>query len=356
MTRRQLWSVQYALDHAPDRAAEDPAPDPAGADGLCGGRQARGSRYGNAGGFGLIGGGYGDGDWIDTQFREAGNAAVGCGFITWSMAQKPEVLDRALAHKPRAVMLSFGDPRPFAVRIKDAGALLICQVQSRADAEAAIAADADIVIAQGAEAGGHGEKRATMTLVPEVADMLAARAPNTLLCAAGGIADGRGLAAALMLGADGVLVGTRLWASEEALVHDNLKQAALTATGDDTVRQSVTDIARGYDWPERFDIRVMRNPFVEMWLGQEQQLRTAADIERPRYAKAAAEGDASVVAPIVGEAYRLDPVDRTGRGHHRADGRAGGDGLDAWRPRRCGRGRLVRWRSSASSIRPIARR
>lgn len=259
----------------------------------------------NAGGLGLIGGGYGDGDWLDTQFREAGNAVVGCGFITWSMAQKPEVLDRALAHQPRAVMLSFGDPRPFAVRIKDAGALLICQVQSRADAEAAIAADADILIAQGAEAGGHGEKRATLTLVPEVADMLAARAPNTLLCAAGGIADGRGLAAALMLGADGVLVGTRLWASEEALVHDNLKQAALTATGDDTVRQSGTDIARGYDWPKRFDIRVMRNPFVEMWLGQEQQLRTAADIERPRYAKAAADGDASVVAPIVGEAIGL---------------------------------------------------
>jgi nitronate monooxygenase len=259
----------------------------------------------NAGGLGLIGGGYGDGDWIDTQFREAGNTSVGCGFITWSMAQKPEVLDRALAHKPRAVMLSFADPRPFAVRIKDAGALLICQVQSRADADAAILADADIIVAQGAEAGGHGEKRATLTLVPEVADMLAARAPNTLLCAAGGIADGRGLAAVLMLGADGVLVGTRLWASEEALVHDNLKQAALTATGDDTVRQSVTDIARGYEWPERFDIRVMRNPFVEMWLGQEAQLRAAADIERPRYAKAAAEGDASVVAPIVGEGIGL---------------------------------------------------
>lgn len=259
----------------------------------------------STGGFGLIGGGYGDGDWIDTQFREAGNAAVGCGFITWSMAQKPEVLDRALVHKPRAVMLSFGDPRPFAVRIKDAGALLICQVQNRADAEVAIEAGADIIIAQGAEAGGHGDTRATMTLVPEVADMLAARAPKTLLCAAGGIADGRGMAAALMLGADGVLVGTRLWASEEALVHANLKQAALTATGDDTVRQSVTDIARGYDWPDRFDIRVMRNAYVDMWLGQEQQLRAAADIERPRYAKAATEGDASVVAPIVGEGIGL---------------------------------------------------
>ena len=258
-----------------------------------------------AGGFGLIGGGFGDDAWTQAQFREAGNANVGCGFITWSMAQRPETLDRALAHKPRAVMLSFGDPRPFAVRIKDSGALLICQIQSRADAESAVAADADIIVAQGAEAGGHSDKRATITLVPEVADLLAARAPDTLLCAAGGIADGRGLAAALTLGADGVLLGTRLWASQEALVHENFKQAALTATGDDTVRQIVTDIARGYDWPARFDARVMRNAFVESWLGQERQLRDAADIERPRYAKAVAEGDATRAAPIVGEGIGL---------------------------------------------------
>ena len=104
---------------------------------------------------------------------------------------------------------------------------------------------------------------------------------------------------------DGVLLGTRLWASQEALVHENFKQAALTATGDDTVRQIVTDIARGYDWPARFDARVMRNAFVESWLGQERQLRDAADIERPRYAKAVAEGDATRAAPIVGEGIGL---------------------------------------------------
>jgi nitronate monooxygenase len=259
----------------------------------------------NAGALGIIGGGYGDAEWLDTQFREAGNAAVGCGFITWSMAQKPAVLDRALAHKPRAIMLSFGDPRPFASRIKEAGALLICQIQTRADAEIAIDAAADIIVAQGAEAGGHGEKRATLTLVPEVADMLAARAPETLLCAAGGIADGRGLAAALMLGADGVVVGTRLWASNEALIHDNLKQAALSASGDDTVRQTVTDIVRGFDWPERFNIRVMRNAYVDRWLGQEPQLRSVADIEKLRYVRASDEGDATTVAPIVGEGIGL---------------------------------------------------
>lgn len=67
-----------------------------------------------AGGLGLIGGGYGDAGWIEQQFTAAGNTQVGCGFITWSMARKPELLTQALSHKPAALMLSFGDPRPFA--------------------------------------------------------------------------------------------------------------------------------------------------------------------------------------------------------------------------------------------------
>jgi NAD(P)H-dependent flavin oxidoreductase YrpB (nitropropane dioxygenase family) len=135
-----------------------------------------------------------------------------------------------LAHVLAAVMLSFGDPHPFAPAIKAAGRLLICQVQDMRHARAALDEGADIVVAQGTEAGGHGARRATMTLVPEVADLLAQRSPETLLVAAGGIADGRGLAAALMLGADGVLVGSRLWASPEALVHANCSVPHLART------------------------------------------------------------------------------------------------------------------------------
>src|SRR5258705_387317 len=78
-------------------------------------------------------------------------------------------------------------------------------------------AGAAVIVAQGTEAGGHGAARSTFPFVPEVADYLARRAPDTLLLAAGGIADGRGLAAALMLGADGVVVGTRFWSAAEAL-------------------------------------------------------------------------------------------------------------------------------------------
>jgi nitronate monooxygenase len=258
-----------------------------------------------AGGLGFIGGGYGDGAWLEAQFRAAGNTAVGCGFITWSMAKQPALLDAALAHKPRALFLSFADPTPYVAKIKAAGVLAIQQVQTRRDAEIAIACGCDVIVAQGAEAGGHGGGRATMTLVPEIADLIASRAPETLLCAAGGIADGRGLAAALMLGADGVVVGSRLWASEEALVHPNQHAAALTATGDDTVRQSVTDIARGYDWPARFNIRVVENDYISRWRGREDEMRAAGAPERERYAAAVTEGDPAVAAAIAGEASGL---------------------------------------------------
>lgn len=243
-----------------------------------------------AGGLGLIGGGYGDADWLEAEFRNAGNAAVGCGFITWSLTKQPQLLELALAHKPRAIFLSFGDPEPFAGPIKRAGAKLICQIQTRRDAERAIGCGADIVVAQGAEAGGHGEARATMTLVPEVADLVAATSPDTLLCAAGGIADGRGLAAALMLGADGVLVGSRLWASSEASVNPRMHAAALAATGDDTIRSQVMDLARKLDWPARYTARVLRNAFIARWHGREAELAVVADEEAAKYRQAWAAG------------------------------------------------------------------
>ncbi|SDW89857.1 nitronate monooxygenase [Albimonas donghaensis] len=258
-----------------------------------------------AGGLGLIGGGYGDGAWLEREYAEAGNEGVGVGFITWSLANAPELLDAALARRPRALFLSFGDPAPFAPAIHAADTPLICQVQTLDDARAALDAGAAVLVAQGTEAGGHGARRATMTLVPEVADLLTARAPDVLLCAAGGIADGRGLAAALALGADGAVVGSRFWASEECLVHPGLQAAAVAASGDDTLRTSAVDIARGRDWPERFDIRVLRNGFTDRWHADPEGLRAAIGTEGPRWGDAAAAGDASVANPIIGEAAGL---------------------------------------------------
>jgi nitronate monooxygenase len=259
----------------------------------------------SAGGLGLIGGGYGDADWLEAQWREAGNAAVGCGFITWSLKKQPHLLDLTLAHNPRAIFLSFGDPQPFASRVKDNGAKLMCQVQTRRDAERAIDCGADVIVAQGSEAGGHGELRGTMTLVPEIADLIAARAPATLLCGAGGVADGRGLAAVLALGADGVLVGSRLWASREANVSPGMHSAALAATGDETIRSQVMDLARKLDWPTRYTARVLRNAFIARWHGNEAELAKVADVEAAKYRQAWAAGDAEASNTFVGEAAGL---------------------------------------------------
>lgn len=257
-----------------------------------------------AGGLGLIGGGYCDAEWIKAQMTLAGNSPVGVGFITWVLAQDPGLLSRVLAHAPQAIFLSFGDPLPFADEIHRADVPLICQVQCLRDARRAVAAGAAVIVAQGAEAGGHGESRATLTLAPEIADMLAASAPETLLIAAGGIADGRGLAASLMLGADGVLIGSALLAADEALLHPNARTAVLAADGDATLRTKVVDIARGKDWAARYSGRVLRNAFTDQWHGREAALR-ASDGEGARWADAAAAGDMAIANVFVGEGAGL---------------------------------------------------
>lgn len=249
-----------------------------------------------AGGFGLIGAGYGDPAWIENEFAAAGNTPVGIGFITWSLAKQPQLLDLALARKPRTVMLSFGDAEPFAKKVKDAGAILICQVQNVSDARTVTELGADIVVAQGTEAGGHGAGRATFTLVPAVVD--AVKVP---VLAAGGVADGRGLAAALMLGAAGVLVGTRFSASQESLTHPNLKKKIVESDGDSTTRTKVFDTVRGYTWPHPYDGRAIRNEFLKRWHGNDAGLQAAMATEGPRYKDAAAKGDTNTMVMFAGE-------------------------------------------------------
>ena len=256
---------------------------------------------GRAGGLGLIGGGYCDTDWIEAQFQAAGPVPVGIGFITWVLAEQPALLSRVLARRPVAVFLSFGDPMPFAAEIHAARIPLICQVQTCADAARAVEAGARVIVAQGAEAGGHGAVRATMTLVPEVADMLAQTAPETLLVAAGGIADGRGLAASLMLGADGAVVGTGFLAAHEALLHPNAQAAVLAAGGDGSLRTSVVDIVRGKNWAPRYSGRVLRNAFTEAWHGSEAALRAAPEMPA-RWASALQAGDMDLAKVFAGEA------------------------------------------------------
>jgi len=260
---------------------------------------------GKAGGLGLVGGGYGDRVWLDEQFAAAGEQQVGVGFITWSLRKQPSLLTEALKRRSAAVMLSFGDPRPFVDEIRAAGAKLICQCQNMAHVAEALEVGADVLVAQGAEAGGHGALRGTLTFVPEVADFLAAHAPDTLLLAAGGIADGRGLAAALMLGADGALVGTRLWASREALVKPRHHEAIIGTDGDGTLRTRVPDIARQLPWPPGFTARIRRNAFTTRWHGREAELERNVAVEGPRYVQGFIEGDPEQTAVWFGEAAGL---------------------------------------------------
>jgi nitronate monooxygenase len=254
-----------------------------------------------AGGLGILGGGYGDGAWLEREFAAAGNTRIGCGFITWSLAKQPGLLSRALDHAPAAIMLSFGDVSPFAEKIRAAGAKLICQVQTLRQAREAADAGVDIIVAQGTEAGGHGAARGTMTLVPEIADAL----PDVPVVAAGGIADGRGLAAVLMLGAEGVLMGTRFYASREAAGPAEGKRRIVEGSGDDTLRSIVFDISRRNVWPAPYNGRVMRNAHLDRWFGREPELMQNAEAEARRYAAAREAGDYDIAAVIAGESLGL---------------------------------------------------
>ena len=98
----------------------------------------------SSGGLGLIGGGYGDPEWVAREFDRADGARVGCGFITWSLARNPDVLDATLDRQPAAIMLSFGDLHPFAKRIHAVGVPLIAQVQTLEHARLALDAGAQI--------------------------------------------------------------------------------------------------------------------------------------------------------------------------------------------------------------------
>ena len=203
-------------------------------------------------------------------------------------------------------MLSFGDPMEFADRIHAANVPLTVQVQTLEQARRALDAGAEVIVAQGGEAGGHGmNSRSTFTFVPEIVDLVAKHSPSTLVVAAGGVADGRGLAAALALGADGVLVGTRLSTSTEALVTPEAQQRAVGASGDDTSRTRVYDIVRQRDWPGEYDLRLVTNPLIEAWHGNESELRARLPEAVSAFKKAVAEQDFNVVTPIVGEAISL---------------------------------------------------
>ncbi|MFI0975471.1 NAD(P)H-dependent flavin oxidoreductase [Streptomyces sp. NPDC021093] len=255
------------------------------------------------GGLGLLGGAYGERDWLARELPLVAGAGKpwGVGFLSW--ATGAGAVEQALEHGPGAVMLSFGDPSPFVERIRAAGAALIIQVTDLEEARQAVDLGADVIVAQGTESGGHGARhgRSTLPFVPIVVDLVA---PVPVL-AAGGIADGRGVAAVLALGAAGALIGTRFQATAEALVDPSTARAIVEGRGQDTERSGVSDIARGSSWPSsKYTARTLGHPSLAPWQGREAELAATPEAQLA-YQSAVARGDAPPLPVWASEAVDL---------------------------------------------------
>ena len=220
----------------------------------------------NGGGLGLLGGGPGDPDWLARELPIAADGTDkpwGVGFQSWAI--DVGTVGRALEQSPAAVMLSFGDPRPFAQTVRQAGAALIIQVTDIEEARQAVDLGADVIVVQGTESGGHGARRGRSTLpfVPIVVDLAA---PTPVLAAVGDAA--------------GALLGTRFQATAEALVDPSISKAIIEGRGEDTERSTVLDIARGSRWPSKYPGRTLGHPFLDQWRGREDELAADADAQR----------------------------------------------------------------------------
>jgi len=227
----------------------------------------------NAGGLGTLGCGFMNADQVRTgavAVREQTNKPFGLNFLLFNINE--DGFAAALALRP--AVMAFAWPRPeqdvktYISRAHDAGCKVTFMAGGVPEATRAAEGGADVIIAQGTEGGGHVSWQTTIALVPMVVDAVA---PTPVL-AAGGIADGRGLAAALALGADGVLLGTRFLASQESPLHANFKQAILDSDGHDTQLSDIPDVAAGLVWPGAMS-RSRRNAFVERWAGREWAIR-----------------------------------------------------------------------------------
>jgi len=220
-------------------------------------------------------------EWVSDQValvRQQTDGPFAIGFITAFLGMYEGHFQAALAAAPAAIALSFSDPTPYAARVKDAGCRLICQVQTFGDVDTALAAGADVLVAQGNEAGGH---TGLLTLFPFLA-AIAERFPEVPLLAAGGIGDGRMLASALLAGADGAWLGTALLATPEAVeIDDAYKAAIVDSDGGDTVFTSAYDIVSGAPWPEGIGERLRRDAFTDEWSGREEELRAHPDSATP---------------------------------------------------------------------------
>lgn len=212
----------------------------------------------------------------------------------------PEALQVTFDERVPVLSLSWGDAAPFVPRAHDLGMKVVHMVPTAAEAARAAAAGVDVVVAQGTDGGGHVGFVGTMPLLPVA---VAAAAPVPVV-AAGGIADGRGLAAALALGAHGVLMGTRFLATAEAPCPPAWKQAIIAATETDTVRSDLFDRIWYGEWPGA-ELRAIRNRFLQEWAGREEEAARGAARLGPMLLQAFREGDMETFPAMAGQSVGL---------------------------------------------------
>ena len=245
----------------------------------------------NGGGFGTLGTSAFDAAQLDAEIgaiRERTEKPFGINHLLFQI--KEDMYAVTLRARPALVAFAWArkeqNLRDYIQRAHDAGSKVMYMAGEVSEALRAAEAGADVLVAQGTEAGGHVGWMASLPLVPM---MVKALAPLPVLCA-GGIADGRGLAGALALGAEGVLLGTRFLATHESPLHANFKQAIVDSDGHDTVLTEIPDLASQRVWPGAMS-RAKRNGFIERWAGREWAIRqNAAEIGK-ELAKARAAGD-----------------------------------------------------------------
>ncbi len=221
-------------------------------------------------------------------------------------------VDALLSCGPRVLSTAWRRPdqdlRAVAARAHASGVLFMHQADTLDEAKRAAEAGADIVVAQGTEGGGHVGLMASLPLARMAVRALA---PVPVLVA-GGIADGAGIAAALMLGADGVLLGTRFLATDESPLPDGYKRAIVESDGHDTLLSEIPDIATSRVWPGAY-ARVRRNSFIEGWAGREGELRRRSHDVQAQLRAAREAGDASRGSLLIGQdAGLIDAIEPAG--------------------------------------------
>jgi nitronate monooxygenase len=229
-------------------------------------------------------------------------------FIAWLIEHDSSPLDAALDAGVASVTLSFGDPAPYVDRVHAAGSLLLNQVQTVRAAQHAAEVGADVIIAQGNEAGGHTGTMPLMPLLPQVVDV----AGDIPVLAAGGIGDGRGLAAVLMLGAQGALMGTRFIVSDEAVSDwPGLPDQVLAASADDSVWTRAIDIAQGRGrsyWPRGIGARSIRTPWLDRWAGHEDELAGVLADDRDADHAEGSDPTPAYAGPVAGMVTERQPA------------------------------------------------